>query len=541
MNMANGRICKACGAEVIREKLDSNLSVCPSCGNYMRFHAYKRIRSLADEHSFHEWKDDILFSNPLNDRSYEELVGKMKKKHNLKEAIVAGEMKINGSSVAIGVMDTRFIMASMGRYVGEKITCMFEKAMKKRLPVIVFCCSGGARMQEGIISLMQMEKTAAAVKKHSDAGLLYISVLTNPTMGGVSASFALSADIVLAEKGAMIGFAGPRVIEQNTGVKLPKGFQTAEFQLSHGFVDDIVARVEMREYLGRLIQLHGKKHRYINSFKLLGTNNNKQYHSCSLSAWQTVQKARANGRPTSLDYIEKIFDYFLELHGDRTFSDDHAIVGGIGSLGGQAVTVIGEQKGKKSLDEAIYRNWGMPSPAGYRKALRLMKQAEKFKRPIICFVDTIGAACGKEAEEQGQGYVIAELLKEMSAIEVPILSIIHSEGGSGGALALGVANEVWMLENAVYSVLTPEGYASILWKDSTRADEAAELMKLKSGDLYQMQVVDKVFSEPDVLNIESMERLCLQLKGEIMMFLKKYQKKKGKYILTNRYERFRKF
>ena len=147
---------------------------------------------------------------------------------------------------------------------------------------------------------MQMEKTAAAVKKHSDAGLLYISVLTNPTMGGVSASFALSADIVLAEKGAMIGFAGPRVIEQNTGVKLPKGFQTAEFQLSHGFVDDIVARVEMREYLGRLIQLHGKKHRYINSFKLLSTNNNKQYHSCSLSAWQTVQKARANGRPVSI-------------------------------------------------------------------------------------------------------------------------------------------------------------------------------------------------------------------------------------------------
>lgn len=165
MNMANGRICKVCGAEITREKLDSNLSVCPFCGNYMRFHAYKRIRSLADEHSFHEWKDDILFSNPLNDRSYEELIGKMKKKHNLKEAIVAGEMKINGSSVAIGVMDTRFIMASMGRYVGEKITCMFEKAMKKRLPVIVFCCSGGARMQEGIISLMQMEKTAAAVKK----------------------------------------------------------------------------------------------------------------------------------------------------------------------------------------------------------------------------------------------------------------------------------------------------------------------------------------------------------------------------------------
>lgn len=168
-----------------------------------------------------------------------------------------------------------------------------------------------------------------------------------------------------------------------------------------------------------------------------------------------------------------------------------------------------------------------------------MKEAEKFKRPIICFVDTIGTACGKEAEEQG--YVIAELLKEMSAIKVPILSIIHSEGGSGGALALGVANEVLMLENAVYSVLTPEGYASILWKDSTRADEAAELMKLKLGDLYQMQVIDKVFSEPDVLNIESMEQLCLQLKGEILLFLKKYQRKKEKFVLTNRYERFRKF
>ena len=517
---SDGRICKRCKTKIPREILDARYSVCPNCGYYMRFHAYKRIKSLADKNSFKEWKVKKSFSNPLRDEKYEKILSDLKKKHRLEEAVVTGEMKINDMNTAVGVMDTRFMMASMGRIVGEQITGLFEKATQKKLPVILFCCSGGARMQEGIVSLMQMEKTAAAVKKHSDQGLLYISVLTNPTMGGVSASFAMIADIVLAEKGAMIGFAGPRVIEQNTGSKLPKDFQTADFQLEHGFVDDIVLRNEMKEDLGKLLRLHKKRRMQLKLSEKIYQSYSRTENLQNLSPWQKVKIARSKDRPTSMDYIERMFEEFVEFHGDRTSGDDHAIVGGIASLNGYAVTVIGQQKGKKSLDEATYRNWGMASPNGYRKALRLMKQAEKFNRPIICFVDTIGAACGKEAEEQGQGAIIAELLKDMSAIGVPILSIIISEGGSGGALALGVGNEVWMLENAVYSVLTPEGYASILWKDNTRAEEAAELMKLTAADLYELGIVEKIFKEPVNLSTANMEEICQQLKEAMLLFIK---------------------
>ena len=233
------RVCKKCNTEFPKDVIDNVLSVCPKCGANMRFHARKRIKSLADENSFREWDEKMEFSNPLQDPQYMEKLKATSEKSNLNEAVIIGEMTIQGHATAIGVMDTRFMMASMGHVVGEKITRLFEKATKKKLPVILFSCSGGARMQEGIISLMQMEKTSAAVKRHSNAGLLFISVLTNPTMGGVTASFAMLGDIILAEKGAMIGFAGPRVIEQNTGVKLPEDFQTAEFQLEHGFVDDI--------------------------------------------------------------------------------------------------------------------------------------------------------------------------------------------------------------------------------------------------------------------------------------------------------------
>ncbi len=254
--MVKGRICNSCKSEIQRSELDKNYSICPYCGYYMRMHARKRILSLADKRSFREWDANMKFSNPLNDREYKEKLEKASLKHKLNDAIITGEMYINGSLVAIGVMDTRYMMASMGYVVGEKVTRLFEKATKKKMTVIMFCCSGGARMQEGMIALMQMEKTAAAVRRHSDTGCLYISVLTNPTMGGVTASFAMLADIILAERGAVIGFAGARVIEQNTGQKLPEGFQTSEFQKARGFVDAVVGRETLKEDLLHILKLH---------------------------------------------------------------------------------------------------------------------------------------------------------------------------------------------------------------------------------------------------------------------------------------------
>lgn len=260
----------------------------------------------------------------------------------------------------------------------------------------------------------------------------------------------------------------------------------------------------------------------------------------NLEPWDRVQLARKATRPTALDYIEDIFDDFMELHGDRLYGDDGAIVGGIAMLDGKAITVIGEQKGRNTK-ENIYRNFGMPNPEGYRKALRLMKQAEKFHRPIICFVDTPGAYCGLGAEERGQGEAIARNLMEMSDLSVPILSIVIGEGGSGGALALAVGNEVWMLENSIYSILSPEGFASILWKDGKKAKDAAEIMKITAEDLKHMNIIEKVIKEPIGGIEEEKEQVMETIKKEIVLFLEKMDPLTVEEIKNQRYEKFRKY
>lgn len=258
------------------------------------------------------------------------------------------------------------------------------------------------------------------------------------------------------------------------------------------------------------------------------------------TAWEKVRIAREMERPTSLYYIENIFDEFIEIHGDRGVKDDPAIVGGIGFLDGKPVTVIGQQKGR-DLKEQIARNFGMPNPEGYRKALRLMKQAEKFGRAVVCFVDTSGAFCGIEAEERGQGEAIARSLMEMAGLTVPVVSIIIGEGGSGGALAMAVSNEVWCLENSVYSVLSPEGFAAILWKDGKRAGEAAEVMKMTSEHLLDLKIVDRVFEEQEPVHEDGGEALTLEMKQAMIELFKRYEGMSGEQIRAERYKRFRKF
>ena len=242
--------CNACKGAIFTEDVKRNLYICPKCGNYFRVHAYRRIEFLLDDGSFEEWDQGMTAGNPLGFPGYEEKVRALQERTGLTEAVVTGKGRINGMETVIGVCDGRFMMASMGEAVGEKITRAVERATKLSLPVILFACSGGARMQEGIVSLMQMAKTSAALKRHSDAGLLYVSVLTDPTTGGVTASWAMLGDIILAEPHALIGFAGPRVIEQTIGQKLPKGFQRAEFLVEHGFVDRILPREGERGAVG---------------------------------------------------------------------------------------------------------------------------------------------------------------------------------------------------------------------------------------------------------------------------------------------------
>lgn len=537
--------CNKCGAAILTDEVINGKYICPKCHGYFRIPAYKRIELVTDAGSFEEWDAKIdegeRPENPLDFRGYTEKVEALRVKTGLDEAVVTGKATICGYPVVIGVCDGRFMMASMGHAVGEKITRAVERATEERLPVVLFTCSGGARMQEGIISLMQMAKTSAALKRHSDAGLLYIPVLTDPTTGGVTASFAMLGDIILAEPGALIGFAGPRVIEQTIGQKLPEGFQRAEFLLEHGFVDRIVTRDEMKEVLGQILKMHTVTDEKKEECPEEKKENRKNISAVkeNVSAWERVLKSREKERPVGKDYIDRLFTDFVELHGDRYYRDDPAIIGGIAYFQGICVTVIAQAKGR-TTKENLERNFAMPSPEGYRKARRLMKQAEKFHRPVINFVDTPGAFCGMEAEERGQGEAIARNLFELSGLKVPVLSVVIGEGGSGGALALAVADEVWMLENSVYSVLSPEGFASILWKDSSRSAEAAKMMKLTAADLKKLGVIERVFPEPQNFSVLTMKPTAELLRAGLAEFLTKYQKLETKDLLEGRYERFRK-
>ncbi len=257
-----------------------------------------------------------------------------------------------------------------------------------------------------------------------------------------------------------------------------------------------------------------------------------------MDAWDRVEIARNPKRKTSLDYVEKIFDEFIELHGDRQFKDDKAIVCGLARIGNQNFTIIAEQKGR-TTKENIERNFGMPNPESYRKGIRFMKQAEKFRRPVITFIDTKGAYPGIGAEERGQGEAIASSMLQMASLTVPTISIVVGEGSSGGALALGLGNKVIMLENAIYSILSPEGYASILWKDSSRVKEAAEVMKLTAKDLKELKVIDKIIKEPEGDEQESFNTISENLKKEILKIIKEYSKKSPEEIKEERYQKFR--
>lgn len=257
-----------------------------------------------------------------------------------------------------------------------------------------------------------------------------------------------------------------------------------------------------------------------------------------LTAWQKVEIARNPKRKTSIEYIEQIFDEFIELHGDRNFKDDQAIICGIGRIGNQSYTIIAEQKGR-TTKENVLRNFGMPNPESYRKAIRFMKQAEKFNRPVITFIDTKGAYPGVGAEERGQGEAIAKSMFEMAKLKVPVISIVIGEGSSGGALAIGVSNKIYMLENAIYSILSPEGYSSILWKDSSRYKEAAEKMKLTANDLYEMKVIDTIIPEPIEMQESDFDKVAKTIKNEIKKDVEKMQKQTKEAIVEQRYQKFR--
>ena len=606
------RRCHACKLFFDKEEIISGGFTCPACGTLQRLRSDERLALTVDAGSFEEWNAQMADSDPLAFPGYPEKIADQREKSGLEEAVRTGRATIAGLPVAIGVMESGFFMGSMGHVVGEKVAALIDRAIEERLPVVVFCASGGARMQEGLTSLMQMAKVSCAVERLGRAALPFITVLTDPTTGGVTASFAMQGDIILAEPGALIGFAGQRVIRDTIKQELPEGFQTAEFALEHGLIDAIVERSQLRSVLAQLLALHAPSdaervvtyHSVMDALQvgagaygtvsvalearmagerlraeeaasgflrkvpvvggLIGRGAGEgaaeeadrreldrharrearragiEGQAAAGSAWESVQIARNVHRPTARRYIDGIVEGFIELHGDRSFADDGAILAGVGWISGHPVTVIAQEKGV-NLADRVARNFGCPQPEGYRKSLRLMREAEKFDRPILCLVDTQGAFCGTEAEERGQGNAIADNLVAMAGLRVPVVSVLLGEGGSGGALALAVSNRVAMQEHAVYSVLSPEGFASILWKDGKRAPEAAEVMKMNARAVFEGGIVDAVISEGEGPAHENPDEAVAAVRDYVREAYKELADLTPDELIAQRQERFARF
>jgi acetyl-CoA carboxylase carboxyl transferase beta subunit/acetyl-CoA carboxylase carboxyl transferase alpha subunit len=535
-------VCPGCRQIVHSRRLADNLRVCPDCGSHHRLTAPERLAQLLDEGSAEILDVTVRVNDPLrfvDSKPYLDRWRRARLDTGLPEAVLVARGRIEGNPVLVATMDFRFLGGSLGAGVGELITLAAEAALAERVPLLLVTASGGARMQEGALSLMQMAKTSAALRRLDEAGILTVSLVTDPTYGGVAASFATLSDVIVAEPGARLGFAGLRVIAQTIRQTLPPGFQTAALLLSQGLIDAICPRHTLRQMLGRLLssRARGGGPPPPAAAEVVVTEPEQVPH---VPAWEAVQRARNLGRPTTLDYLSRVFEDFEELRGDRVSDDCAAIVGGLARLSGTPVIVIGQQKGHTPA-ELTARNYGMPRPAGYRKAARLARLAAKLGLPVITFVDTPGAYPGAEAEEQGQAIAIAELIRLMSGLPVPIITVISGEGGSGGALALAVANRVLICANGTYSVISPEGCAAILWNDPAAAPRAAEALGLSARQLLAAGIVDGVIPEPPG-GAHADHVLAAELVGNALVSTLRQVSAAGPARLVDeRHDRFRQF
>jgi acetyl-CoA carboxylase carboxyl transferase subunit beta len=491
--------CARCAALHFAPHFERDLSVCPDCSWHSRLTAPARLHQLLDPGSVRLLDAPVAAHDPLgfvDVRPYHDRLREARQRTGLAEAALSAAGTIHGTPLVVVAMDFRFMGGSLGTGVGEMVTQAAERCLAEHVPLLLVTASGGARMQEGVLSLMQMAKTSQALAQLDESGIVTISLITDPTYGGVAASFATLTDVIIAEPGARLGFAGPRVIEQTIRRPLPEGFQTAEFLSGRGLIDDVVHRRRLRSVLARLLVL---RHRGARRRPASTTGDALIRDIRRLpqrDPWEAVRLARDPGRPTTLDYIQHLVDGFHELHGDRVSGDCAAMVGGPGAFDGVPVMAIGNQKGR-TTSEQVARNFGMPTPSGYRKAARLMRLAAKHRMPIVTFVDTPGGDPGMVAEEHGQAFAVAENLHLMSGLPVPVIAVLTGEGGSGGALALSIADRVYVSANGIYSVISPEGCAAILWRNSAAAQEAAGALKLDARELLRRGIVDGVVPEPD--------------------------------------------
>lgn len=509
--------------------------ICPVCGRHFGISATRRIEYLVDPNSFEERETDLFSTDPLgfrDDQPYLERLRGQQERTGRSDGMICGTASVGGAPVVVAVLDFTFLGGSMGVVVGERLARAAELAASKKRPLIVAVASGGARMQEGMFSLLQMAKTASSISALKAEGAPFVAIMSDPTTGGVLASFSSLADIIIAEPEALIGFAGPRVVEQTLGRALPEGSHTAEFQLRHGMVDAIVARPDQRNYLSALL-------RVLRGFESSSSEGVlPEVPSLDRSAWDIVVGARAANRPSTRAYLARLSPGYLELHGDREGEDDPAVVTALGTLAGVPVAFIGLDRFAES---PIVGAAGRPMPAGFRKARRMFDLAERWKLPVITFVDTPGAYPGIEAEESGLAWEIARTLERMSSLEVPTIAIVVGEGGSGGALALALADRVLMQAGAFFSVIGPEGAATILYRDAARAPELAESMRITAQELAQVGIADQIVPEPPGGAATNIDLATEYLEQAILKHLESLRKRRTGRLLKERRTRYREF
>ncbi|HUX85810.1 MAG TPA: acetyl-CoA carboxylase carboxyltransferase subunit alpha/beta [Chloroflexota bacterium] len=533
--MAEKAICPRCGSPLGGRRY-LEYGVCDAGGCHLARTANQRLEFLVDRDSFRELDRKLVSVDPLHFADvvpYSLRLLRAQRETGLREAVLTGTAQIYGFRCVVAILDFRFLGGSMGSVVGEKVARAMEHAAKARLPFVAVTSSGGARLQEGMLSLVQMAKTTAAAARLHAAGVALVTILADPTTGGVLASYAAQADILLAEPGARIGFAGPRVVREVTGHELPPNFQSAEFLRDRGLIDAVVARPGQRDALGTVLGLLAGPRRPVGDLpRRPGTE-----APATPAAWEAVELARHPERPTSVDYLDRLCPRFVELHGDRVAADDPSIVGGIAELGGMTVMVIAQERGRG--DEAEKRHRGHVGPAGFRKALRLMRLAARLGLPLVTLIDTPGAELSVEAEAGGLAETISACLGELAMLPIPIVSVVIGEGGSGGALALGVADRALMQENAIYSVIAPEGAAAILYRSKDRAHEVAEALKLTAGDCLRLGVVDASVPEPSGGAHRDPDLAARQLRDAILLALADVTRQSTRKLVAARYEKYR--
>ena len=537
--------CVLCEADMREDGLYQTYKICSRCRFHHSMSARERIESLADANSFSEINRGVVSLDPLRfspGGSYRSSLFEDQRRTGLTEAALTGTAAIAGTPIMLIALDFGFMGGSMGCVVGEKATLAFERAAKRGLPTVAIVTGGGSRIQEGVLSLMQMAKTSVAANLLNEAGLPFITVLANPATGQAYGSFANLADIILAEPGAIVGFSSLRVIKLASDGPLPSGAHSAESHMRHGMLDAVVNRADLRAVIGALLDLLGNKRAIPMTAKR--DEGASAAPAPAGEAWKVVQIARHQSRPTARDYMSRMLGQFVELHGDRAYGDDVSIISGLGQIAGQTVAVIGQQRGfapaaSDGGEDDSQSGESRTAPEGFRKAQRTMNLAAKFSLPIVTLVDTSGPDLSESAEVRGLGNAIANTMALMSGLKSPTISVVIGQAGSGGALALGIADSALMMERAIYTSVTPEEAAEVMYQDASRAEDMADSMRLTARDCMELGIIDRIVPEPAGGAHSDPDEAARLLERAIVRELALLQAMPAKRRLRRRYEKYR--